>query len=381
MTSARPARLDPAPKRISSPTPQPASGPSLKAASGPSLKAASGRSRNLPQARPLDDLVVRQHGVVARAQLLELGLSPGVIDRQIRSGWLRPLLRGIYQVGPVPPALALETAAALAGGPEGALSHTSALALWKLKTRRNGEPIHVTIAGSSRVNTRTVLFHRTKTWRDDERTVVDGIPVTSVARTLVDVASILGSREFSHVISSAERLELLSQPQLARLPGRYARRAGMALVRTLVESSCDRPFLRSEAERRCVALLVEAGIQRPEVNVSVGPYELDLFWPKEGVAIEVDGYRHHRSRAQFESDRGKDMWLRSKGIEVIRLTWRQITQTPLATAVMVGQGLVLARDRRARAEGRMPWADLATERSAHTPEPKEIGGVIGTAPR
>lgn len=114
-------------------------------------------------------------------------------------------------------------------------------------------------------------------------------------------------------------------------------------------------------------MLRSGGLPRPHANVPVGPYELDLFWPDEGVAIEVDGRAHHSARQRFEGDRRKDNWLRVRGIEVIRLTWGQITRDPVRTAVQVGQILAVARVRRA---------------AAHAPAPRGRGaaGGRGTLP-
>lgn len=121
------------------------------------------------------------------------------------------------------------------------------------------------------------------------------------------------------------------------------------MLRALIRNPSGAAFTRSEAERQCLDLLRAAGLRSPHTNVSVGPYELDLFWADESVAIEIDGRAHHSSRARFEGDRRKDAWLRARGIEVIRLTWRQITREGIATAVQVGQTLALARARRGAA--------------------------------
>ena len=286
-----------------------------------------------------------QHGVLTRSQLLQLGLSPAAIGRHLESGRLRPLHRGVYLVGPLTPDHALEMAAVLAGGTTAVLSHLSALRLWRMRQARVAGPVDVTVPGSGRGRRPGIRFHRVHRLADHERGVLDGIPVTSPARTLVDVAAVLGSRELELAMAVAEREGLISCQELAALPGPYGGRPGMSALRALLRQQAGPDLTRSEAERRCLALLRAAGLPRPRVNVPVGPYELDLFWPDEALAIEVDGRAYHTSRSSFEGDRRKDSWLRARGIQVVRLTWRQITRDSIATAVEVGQILAFAQAR------------------------------------
>lgn len=303
------------------------------------------QSASTGAAPPLETLAARQHGVVSRTQLVELGFSPASIARRVAWGRLRPLHSGVYQVGPVEGALAIEMAAVLAAGPSAVLSHGSALRAWKLGSAPR-RPVHVTVSspcGRKRVG---IVFHRTRGLDDDERTVLHGVPITSPLRSLVDAAGTLGSRESTQALASAERMGLVTPAQLADVAQRYRGRRGMTLLRNLARPESDRAFTRSEAEERCLQLLRRASLPLPHTNVPVGPYELDFFWPDANVAVEVDGWAFHGRRPQFENDRRKDNWLRGRGIEVVRLTWRQITQEPVAAAVQVGQALALAQSRR-----------------------------------
>jgi very-short-patch-repair endonuclease len=219
---------------------------------------------------------------------------------------------------------------------------------WRLLRFDAPRPIHVSGPPGHDVRRPGIVFHRVTSVRGDERTVLDGIPITTPARTLVDVACSLGRREVELALATAEREGLISGEELTRLPGRYPRRPGMTMLRELIQDQNGPDFTESEAERLCIELLRSAGLPRPHANVMIGPYRLDLFWPDLGVAIEIDGRAYHGSRSRFEGDRHKDNWLRSRGIEVIRLTWRQITRKPTETAVLVGQALALADARRQR---------------------------------
>lgn len=308
--------------------------------------------------RAVDDrirgLATRQHGVVSRSQLLNVGISSGAIGRRLESGALRCTHLGVYTVGPVESPGTAPMAAVLAGGPAAVLSHTNALHLWRMSEAGQRRPIHVTVPGSGRGRRAGIRFHRVARLEDDERDAIDGIPVTSPARTLVDVAAMLGSKELEHAVATAERKGLLTRAELSKLPQRYRRRRGMSVLRILFQQDAGPAFVRSEAERQCLRMLAAAGLPRPHANVPVGPYELDLFWPDEGIAIEIDGRSYHSRPARFEGDRRKDRWLRARGIQVVRLTWNQITRHPMPTAVEVGQILALTRAERTRSGGRHP---------------------------
>jgi very-short-patch-repair endonuclease len=300
--------------------------------------------------RALEDrihtLARSQHGVVTRAQLLAIGLSSAAIGRRLQSGRLRATHRGVYLLDPVPRDRAAEMAAVLAGGPTALLSHTSALWCWGMRESRGPGPIHVSVPGSGRGRRAGVHFHRVAELATDERAVVAGIPITSPGRTLVDSAGMLGSHEIEQAAALAERQGLIGSHELAALTERYNGRPGVAGLRAILAYEGSPALTRSEAERRCLELLRSARLPPPRANVLLGPYELDLFWPAEGVAVEVDGWAHHSSRLRFEGDRRKDTWLRARGIEVVRLSWRQITREPMPTAVQIGAILAVARTRR-----------------------------------
>lgn len=237
-------------------------------------------------------------------------------------------------------------AAVLVGGPTALLSHLSALRLWGLS--REGGPmprealVHITVIDRNRGRCEGIRVHRVERLDDDERSVRDGIPVTAPGRTLVDAAAILGSREVEGLVARTERDGLLDRRALLALVGRYRGRPGIPVLREVLEAEGGPALLRSEAEARFLSLVRSAGLLAPEVNVGIGPYEIDFLWRRVQVAVEVDGFRYHRLRRRFEGDREKDAWLLARGITVLRLSWRQITDKPVGTAVQVAQALVRA---------------------------------------
>ncbi len=306
-------------------------------------------------------LAASQHGVVTRAQLVALGLSSSAIGRRMRSGRLGVLHRGVYLVGPVAPPGAAEMAAVLATGEGAVVSHRSALHLWSgspsplpagAPCTMHGAPpggpappVDVTVA-ANRGRRPGIRVHRVPGLDPDERTLVEGIPVTTPARTLLDMAAVVGARELEHIVARAEREGQVTRDDLAALLARHPRKHGAGALRSVLEATGGPALTRSEAEARTLALLREAGLPPPETNVRVGPYELDVFWRTAGIAVEVDGFAHHATRPRFEGDRRRDAWLAASGITVIRLSWRQITERRTATAVQVGQALAQAMARR-----------------------------------
>lgn len=308
------------------------------------------RVRKKSMSHPLEDRIAtlarRQHGLVTRGQLLGLGLSAGAVRRRVAGGRLTAVHRGVYLVGLVMPPGAKETAATLACGPGAVVSHRSAAVLWGLVSPLAGDaPVDVTVAERYNRPRRGIIVRRTGALDRDERSVLDGIPVTTVCRTLVDLASVADSTEVERAIARAERDRLVSQKELAKLIARYGGRSGMRVLRRVLHQAGGPALTRSEAEKRLLTLLRRAGLPIPEMNARVGNYEVDCLWVDLSLAVEVDGYRFHRSRPTFEEDRRKATFLAARGIQVIRVTWRQIVDDELTTAVRIAEVLVRAEMR------------------------------------
>ena len=287
-------------------------------------------------------VAARQYGVVTRGQVVEAGMSPWAVSRRVTSGRFRQLHRGVYLVGPLTPLRAREMAAVLAAR-EGVVSHLSAASLRGMLQQLQSDPVDITMTRGNRGRRPGIRIHRVARLDEDERSMVDGIPVTTPTRTLADLAGVVGSRELELAFARAERAGLVSDDSLSEMLHRYRNRAGARLVRAVLQRRGGPALTRSEAEDKFLALVRAAALPPPETNVRIGSYEIDFLWRNEGIAVEVDGYRHHSSRSRFESDRHKDTWLLAGGIKVIRLSWQQITREGIATAVQVAQALALAR--------------------------------------
>ena len=284
----------------------------------------------VPKDRLIGDLAARQFGVVARRQLLAMGIGAGAIDTRLKRHYLHRLHRGVYAVGHLALLpLAREMAAVLACGPGAAVSHRSAAAVWHLLKASEHAPIEISAtSGKRRPGIQT---HTTTRLTQQDVRHLRGLPLTSPARTLVDLADTATARELERATAEALARRLVTARSLLADGERFNGRRGIARIKSLIENAVPPALTRSEAEERFLALVRAAGLRQPEVNVMVQGYEVDFLWRDEGVIVEIDGFRYHSSRSAFESDRHRDADLQGGGLSVLRVTWRQLIEEPYAT--------------------------------------------------
>ena len=197
-------------------------------------------------------------------------------------------------------------AAVLALGEGAVVSHQSAASLWGFLPPRDG-PIHVTVSGDNGRDRRLgIAVHRSHSLIAGVSTQRNGIAVTKPKRTLRDLHATSSLPVFRAAVRRALDLRLISNDDL-RDPDHLT---------------------RSELERHFLALCRRHRLPQPEVNVRLGPYEVDFFWRAEQLIVETDGYRHHGNRAAFESDRARDAYLQGQGFRVLRFTYRQLRDEP-----------------------------------------------------
>jgi very-short-patch-repair endonuclease len=153
------------------------------------------------------------------------------------------------------------------------------------------------------------------------------------------LANALSLRELEQALAQAERHNLSTRSKLLALLDRYPRRAGTGALRTLLQDPGQPAFARSEAEERFLALMRRAQLPTPDLNVAIRGYEIDFLWRDEQLAVEIDGFAFHGDRRAFEADRRRDAELAGRGLQVIRVTWRQIVDEPEATLTRVAQAL------------------------------------------
>ncbi len=284
-------------------------------------------------------LADRQDGVVAHWQLIALGYSASSIQRGIGAGRLHIVHRGVYAVG----RRKLTTrgrwmAAVLACGPGAVLSHRDAAALHNLRRSGSAKSIHVTAPGRKRSRP-GIHVHNVRHLPPEDRTVVDGIPVTSVHRTLLDYAETERPQELRWAFEAYDRLDLLDLRKLDAVTARNPGRQGIKPLRKLTaEYRGPAPDTWSGNERRFLALLREAGLPEPSVNVSVAGIVVD-FWPEYRLVLEVDSYTYHHTPADRAEDRRKERKLKSSGCQVKRVTDTELDEAPDAAVADVKAAL------------------------------------------
>jgi very-short-patch-repair endonuclease len=282
-----------------------------------------------------------QYGVVTRAQLVAAGVRRGSINHRIAAGRLHRIRRRVYLVGhPVPPRFACEMAAVLACGESAVLSHRTAALLWLLPCDA-ARQIDVTVPGRDPGTHPGIRVHRVRRLNPLDVRRCQRMPITTPARTLVDLAEVLPLRTLERALSEAQIRRLVRPRQLLDVLERSPGRRGAGALRELLDH--QPAFTRSEAEARLLALLRAAGLPPSSVNTRIGNYEVDFLWRPDRLVVEFDGYAYHSSRTAFERDRTRDAELQARGYRVFRVTWRQLVEEPEAVIARIAQALARPR--------------------------------------
>jgi hypothetical protein len=287
-------------------------------------------------------LAARQHGVVARQQLVELGFGRSAIERRLLAGRLHRVHRGVYAVGhPRLSHLGRLMAAVLACGSDAVLSHHSAAALWTIKASAR-RLIDVTALRRNHGRRRRVALHLVRDLHSDDRACAHGIPVTSIARTLLDLAEVVQPHALARAVEEAERLQVFDLRAVDAVIERSRGHRGLGALKSAVLNYRELPpITRSELERRFLDLCRDAGLPLPAVNVWIAGHEVDVLWAEERLVVELDGRTYHQTRAAFERDRIRDEALQLAGYRVLRVTHRRLdTDT---AAVMAAIRSLLSR--------------------------------------
>jgi very-short-patch-repair endonuclease len=262
-------------------------------------------------------LAERQHGVVTRAQLLELGLSLDAVRSRVRRGSLRRLHAGVYALAHT--ALREEArwlAAVLACGDEAVLSHVSGAHLWSMSSVPPDPAVHVTVPSGDRRRPGIVVHRHALTAADV--TVHRGVPVTTVARTYVDVAAIVSFATLRAMADHGVRLDVAA---IRRAAKRSPNPRGRASLRRLIGEDARS---RSGLERAFRRIVREAGLPAPMVNHGVLGRERDFVWPALHLVVELDGHAYHAPRGARERDHERDAELVLAGWRALRFTDAQV---------------------------------------------------------
>jgi hypothetical protein len=264
---------------------------------------------------------VRQQGNVTREQLLAIGMTSAAVGRWVKAGRLHRVHNGVYSLGR-PPVTPHEraSAAVLACGPGAVLSHGSAMTLWGF-WRRWDTPFEVTVPGDRRP--RGIRSHRSRSLHRREVRRHHGIPVTSPARTQLDMAARLKPGSLKRAIKDGQASKILSPDALAEVVHRHPHHPGAAKLRPYLE---DRADTRSVLEDRFLAFCEGAGLPRPQTNVEVCGFLVDVLFPDQQVIVELDSWGFHANRESFEDDRERDGVTTEAGLVTVRITTRGFDQ-------------------------------------------------------
>jgi predicted transcriptional regulator of viral defense system len=287
-----------------------------------------------PRDLAISALARRQYGLVALWQLDELRLTANAVCKRVAAGRLHRIHHGVYAVGHS--GLARHgrfMAATLACGPQAVLSHRPAAALRNLGLRVRAW-VDVTAPGSRGRECEGIRVHSAATLTARDVTVVDGIPCTTLARTLLDVAEDATAREVQRACDRAEAQRLLDMADIQDVLCRANGRRGAGVLRSVVaEHRVGSTLTRNELEERFLAICRAAGLPPDAVNAWIsypagGGAEADFLWRAQRLIVEVDGRDVHSTRRAFESDRRGDQQLLLLGWRVVRFTWRQVMLDP-----------------------------------------------------
>lgn len=280
--------------------------------------------------RRIGELAARQHGVVARFQLLEMGLRRRQIGHRMELGRLHRIRQGVYAVGHrrlTPSARFM--AAVLAGGSDAVLSHLSAAAHYGIR-QDNRPTIDVTVPRALHKRP-GITWHRSSLPKD-ETTSEDGIPITTVPRTLFDLGAAKGPPALERAIHEAEVRRLTDPLTLSDIANRYPYRPGAAAARKVLGKR-ERPAVTAnDFEEDFHAFLIARNLPIPAFNKPIHTagrwLKPDCTWPVERLLAELDGREVHDTTNAYDNDRERDRILMIEGWRTTRITWKHLYREP-----------------------------------------------------
>jgi hypothetical protein len=292
-------------------------------------------------------LARRSHGVVTRRQLLKAGITPKQIDQRLRVGALIAVFRGVYRVGHTAPSVEAGYLAAVRACGDGALLSGRAAA--HLLGLNRGAPPPPEVAAPTARRVRGVRTRRARR----EATVWRGIPVTTVAETIVDLAAALRPDELARAFHEAGIRHHTTPAEVEAALARRPRAPGAGTLRRVLRG--DVHVMLSALEKRFLVLLRKHGLPLPVTNRPAGSRRVDCRWPGHKLTVELDGYRYHRSRHAWEQDRHREREAHARGDQHRRYTYGDVLERPALMLAELGGLLGSARTR-------APWARPASPR-------------------
>lgn len=273
------------------------------------------------------DLTRRQHGVVSRRQLLALGFTDSGIEHRLRTGRLYSVARGVYAVGRAQVSREGRwMAAVLACGPNAALSHRSAAALWGFGEEHR-DYIDVSVRRPSEARLRGVRCHRRSSLPSSEITRRLNIPVTQPVRTFLDLTRVAGPKALERAINEADKLDVIDADSLRRALDDCPGQPGVRPLRRILDEHTFR-LSDDELERLFRPLAAAAGLPVPLTKHMVNEFEVDFFWPDLGLVVETDGWRYHRTPSAQTRDALRFQTHTAAGLTPLRFSHWQVKYEP-----------------------------------------------------
>lgn len=284
------------------------------------------------------ELAQRRDGVLSAVELLQLGLDRWAVRRRVAKGVLWPIHQGVFAFGtPDISRRGQMRAAVLTCGPGSFVSHAAGAELWGLIDERIG-PVDVLVV--NRHPRRTQPRVRRTSWLPEiHRSIWHGLPVTSVARTLLDVGTCLTPADHELAVAGALRRRLTRLDELMAIAG--TGRPGAKQLSAQLALAGGPQFTRSRAERILLKLVRGARLRPPDANKHVFGEERDLVWHEEQVIVEFDGFGFHWSPEAKANDARRDGDLTARGWRTLRLTWHELTEEPIAVSARLAATLAI----------------------------------------
>jgi very-short-patch-repair endonuclease len=286
-----------------------------------------------------------QRGRVSRAQLTAAGITDSAIRTRTAKSWLHRLHIAVYAVGHrAPIGLGAETAALLAVGDGAVLSHQTAVVIWRLiPVGFAPAQIHLTVVGRDSAKPAGIVVHRTRRLHRRDLRIEQRLPLTSPARTILDLADVLPIGELEKILDEGIASKIVRLTQVEEVLARSGQgRHGAPALQSLVDerrSGKATGRTRSEGERRFFELLRAAQLPLPEKNAPIHGFTADFLWRDEGVVVEFDSYQFHSTKSAFERDHRKDAVFKANHLDVTRITWEQMEDEPYAIVARLAKTL------------------------------------------
>lgn len=288
-------------------------------------------------------LAGRHRTIVAHDQLLAIGASRRTIARWVNRGRLHPVFHGVYSVisGELPP-LAREQAALLVCGEHAFLSHETAAATWGLQRAFPAE-LDVSVVGRRCAPRRGIRVHRIQAIDRREIKRHEGLWISTPARAILEIAATASAKGLAAAIDEGLARSLFTPRELNEVLARNRPCRGAARLAEILGDPTATAVSRSKREKRLLKLIRDAGLPLPETNVKFGRFELDFYWRREGLVVEVDGYNFHRGPGAFGQDREKDLAVRAADLEMLRFTGHHIVKKPWMVLATIAGALARRR--------------------------------------